>query len=376
MNEIAKLIDQALAGGENRRKLPGIGLSRADVERYSVAKVIRAAVQNEPLDGLEREAHQEMSKRKLGGNAVTRGVPFDILTPRTQRDLQVGVFGQGGAVVATQVSSAMIPLLRNRVHAVRLGATVIDGLTSNLAIPRQTSPSTVQALPEIGQATDSTPTLDQVLLSSKRASSVVRYGRQLVFRSSISLEAWLRQDLFDQVAITLDRYILTGQGGADEPLSVLNTPGVGSVLLGGPASYQKLVSMETALGKMNATGPGMAYLTSPGAKGVLKGRAVALDGATTVSSRPVWDAGDWGDGSNDGKINGLRAADTNQIPNDQILFGSWPEVILGIFGDGIDLIYNPYTFAASAEIQLVATIFADVAVRHPASFCLTADGVV
>jgi HK97 family phage major capsid protein len=176
----------------------------------------------------------------------------------------------------------------------------------------------------------------------------------------------------ESVGVKHDEMYLNGQGANDEPLGILNTPGVTAIAFGGAPTFATIVSFETDVEKANADGAGMAYITTPGAKGILKTTAVALAGATTVSSRALWENGNFGDGSNDGLVNAYRAASTNQIPGDRVVFGRWSELFCGQWG-GFDLVVDYWTKAKNAEIVLTANTWIDSALRHAQSFTVSSD---
>ena len=350
-----------------------------DIARYSLSRVIRSLDRGSDriADGIEAEMHQEISRRKLGAMGVEGfSVPFDILASPVMmtRDLSVGTFGAGGAMVQTTVTPSLIPILRNKTACVRLGATVLTGLTSNLSFPRQTSAATVNALAETATNTKSNQTFDQVMLSPKRTGAVVEYSRQLVLQASVDVENWLREDLLAQIGIKLDYFLLNGQGAQSEPLGITQTPGVGSVVFGGTATWPEVLQFENALASANADQdmkPG--WITTPSVRKAWKSIAVALTGATTVSAKPLWEKGGFNDGTSDGIVNDYRATATNQVLNNGVIFGNWKEVILGLFGTGIDILVNPYSRDTDGMIRITANCYSDVAVRHAASFCVSAD---
>jgi HK97 family phage major capsid protein len=354
---------------------PTIGLSAKDCRRYSLARVYRSLERNEqPHDGLELEASQEVAKR--GGGLFTGfSVPFDVLADRGQRDMTVGTFGQGGAFVQTAVDSSPIELLRNAISALRLGATVLTGLRGNLALPRQTGAATVSGLSEIAQAQVSNQTIDQPILTPKRVAAKLVYSRQLLIQSSPSVEMWLREDLFAQFALKLDYFIYNGAGGNSEPLGIINTPGIGSVIFGGAASWGTILNFEANLANANAEvlGAKISFVTTPSCRNKWKQTAQALIGATTVSAKPIWETGKWNDATNDGLVNGYRAAVTQQVLNNGVFCGNFKEVVLGMWGDGISLINDQFTRADQGEIVITGNAYADVTLRHPQSFCVSAD---
>jgi hypothetical protein len=348
-----------------------IGMSPAEINRYSLMRAIRCVINGKPLDGLEGEAHRaHEDKFKQTGDGFW--VPFDIMaTTRTsgQRDMTVGGFSQGGATVATNLFATPIEILRNRMVTIRLGAPTLSGLSGNIAIPRQTGAATAYSLPETASLTKSNQSIDQILLSPHRVGAYEEYSKQLLLQSSTDIENFMRSDLMKQVAIKWDKLALEGNGASSEPMGILNTSGIGSVTFGGAATLAKIIAFETALAAANADDGRMAYVTTPTAKAKLK--AVPKLGATFPIF--LWEKGDWGDGTNDGRLNDeYRAASTNQISNDAMVFGNWNDLIVAMWG-GYDVVVNPYARDIDAVVRITVNTFGDVAVRHAASFAWSSD---
>src|SRR5262249_3552560 len=103
-------------------------LKPKDLRHYSLRKLIESVSCTWPVDGLEGEVSSEIF-RECRQAPVGHYVPWSALT----RDLNTTLFSQGGALVQTSVADSVIPLLRNSVAAVRLGATTMTGLKGNLA---------------------------------------------------------------------------------------------------------------------------------------------------------------------------------------------------------------------------------------------------
>lgn len=387
--QIRKLADDADLGGMSvedfnvklLEAIPGvrklehteanIGMSDKDLADYSLVRAINSCVENKGKiknDCPEFDLSVEAGK-KYGRSAGSFWIPADTIVGRRgesgkmQRDLQVNVFGNGGATVATQLLTPIIELLRNKMVLRSLGIQVMGGLTSNVAIPRQTGAATAYSLSEIAQVALSTQTLDQVFLTPKRVAATGNYSKELLIQSSIDVENFMRNDMMEVMALRLDLLGFNGQGAASEPLGIMNTPGVGSVLFGAAATYAKLVAFETAINVANSMGGSRAYVTTPSAKGVLKSAAKLLVGATTVAAVALWE---------DNEINGYPAFDTNQIPNNQMVFGNFNSLIMGLFG-GIDVVVDPYTLADKAEVKITTNTFVDFACRHPQEFVVSSD---
>jgi HK97 family phage major capsid protein len=354
--------------------------SKRDQNSYSLIRAMQKMLLKKPQDGVEFDMSRNLAKES-GIEPEGFLVPFDLEADmgranRTRRmmhrDLNVNTFGQGGAFVQTTILTPIIEILRNRMVCDRLGVQGMAGLEGDIAIPRQTGAATAYSVGESAALTISTQTLDQVLISPKRVGAWNQYTRRLLLQSSVDVENFIRDDLMKVVAIDWDRIILNGNGAGSEPLGIMNTPGIGSIIFGGTATWAEIVSMETAIAAANADADGMAYVTTPTSKGRLKAVAKTGVGVTSVVPIFLWEGKYGVDNSNDGEMNGYRAAATNQIPNNQMLFGNFGDVIHALWG-GYDIIVNPYTLDTQAEVRITVNTFGDVAVRHPASFCVSSD---
>lgn len=361
-----------------------LGMNDDEQRSYSILRGIQRCLARDSKvpDGLEGEVHQEMMKHNrtgidYGGFAVPANAPVRCRTTRgerrrMQRDLNVTTFGQGGAFVQTTITTPIIEILRNRMVCERLGVVVMAGLEGNVAIPRQTGAATAYALPESATLTKSTQVLDQVLLAPHRVGAQNDYTRQLLMQSSIDVENFIRDDLMKVIAVDWDRLILNGQGAQSEPLGIIQTPGVASLVFGGAASWSNVVLFETNVALANADVEECAYVTTPGTRGRWKVIAKTGVGVTSVVPIFLWENDGYSEGMPAGTVNGYRAVATNQIPGNLVVFGSFGDVIQGLYG-GYDVIVNPYSRDTDAAVRVTINTFGDVAVRHPASFCVSAD---
>lgn len=356
----------------------------AGARRYSILRGIQACIngRREIPDGLEGEVHQEFVRKAnaAGGMGFTpQGwiVPDDaplrlgraaLSTGRQQRDMQVGVFGQGGAMVPTNLIVPVIEILRNLTVLDKVGARTMAGLQGNIVIPRETAAATAYSVAEIAALTDTVQVLDQVALTPKRVGATETYSKQLLIQSSPDVEAFVRDDLLKVIGIKWDYLGLNGAGANSEPLGILQTPGINSVTFGATPTYAKIVSMETAIRKANARGP-LAYISTSATRGSLKITPATLTGSTVVSgaSNALWTGPE-----EDGRMNDAMALATQQVPNDQVLAGVFDHLIHAVWG-GLDVVVDIFTKAKNAEVVLTINTWGDYALRHPQAFCISTD---
>ena len=350
-----------------------IGMEDKEIEDFSIVRAIQSCMNSKSgkieKDCPEFDYNQECEKR-YGKRSSSFWIPADVVgngkkrdPEKGRRDMQVNIFGQGGALVPTLLEPTPIELLRNKMVLAQLGIRIMGGLTVNVSVPRQTAAATAYSLSEIAQAAVSNQVIDQIQLTPKRVASVGIYSKQLLIQSALAIENFMRDDLMTVNAIRLDYLGFNGAGAASEPQGIINTPGVGSVTFGAAATFAKLVSFETLVNAANSIGGSRCYVTTPTAKGTLKSAAKLLVGATTVAAVALWE---------DNEINGYRAEDTNQILNNGMIFGNFNSLIMALFG-GLDIVVDPYTLADKAEVKITINNFVDFAIRHPQEFVVSAD---
>ena len=286
---------------------------------------------------------------------------------RMTRDMTAGVFPSGGATVPTTMELPVIEILRNMEVLEQTGwCRTLSGLTGNVIIPRQDAASTAYAVAEIQALTASQAILGQIALTPHRVGATQNYSKQLVFQSAIDIDAFIRDDMFQVIALKWDYLGMFGQGAQSEPLGIVNTPGVQSIVFGGTPTYKQFLAMVTALRKANVRTT-ISFASSPATEGSLRGVAVTLTGATTVvggAQNAIW--------TPDNKLAGYDAVESNQIAGDIIIGGGANEAIRGLWA-GLDIVVDVFTLAPNAEVKLTINTWGDFAVRHPQTFIVSAD---
>ena len=184
---------------------PEIGMSENEVQSYSFCRAFLAA--QDPLNAAkiapfemecsraaqdkrdtsdarvkEREAAITLPSDVLGRGMVVHqkdaaGVVRSLLqlvsrsgaaTQAYFRDLMAGTPTAGGNVVATELlGSSFIDLPRNSMILDRLGVTVLNDLSGNIAIPSQTGAATSYWVAEGGAPTETQQTIGQMPLTPK-----------------------------------------------------------------------------------------------------------------------------------------------------------------------------------------------------------------
>lgn len=340
-----------------------LGLSEKEVKNFSFLRALNALAN--PTDrsaweaaGYEREL-SEAAAKKTGKTPQGILVPTDILRARAmqQRDLVVGTPTAGGNLVSTDLmSQSFIELLRNRSVAQRAGATVMNGLVGNVAIPRQSGAGTFYWVAESGAPTESQQTIDQVTMSPKTGGAYTDISRKLLLQSSIDVENMVRVDLATVCALGIDLAAFYGTAADNQPRGLANQAGINVVdLTAATPTFAEVVSMETAVAADNADIGTMAYLMGAAMRGSLK----TTPKFGTGTEATIWEPGN--------TVNGYRTEVSNQIAPAEMFFGNFADLMIG-FWSGLDLMVDPYSNSTSGTVRVVALQDVDIAIRHPESF--------
>ena len=362
--ESGRSIDEARAAVLDKLNVPQetvnmsaaeIGLSAQESRRFSFLRAINYLAN--PTDRSAREAAafeieaSDAAAAKLGRQSRGITIPQDVL----RRDLNVGTASAGGNLVATDLDAgSFIDLLRNASALDQAGATVLTGLTGNVAIPRQSGAGTAYWVAESGAPTESQQTVDQVSLTPKTVAAFTDYSRRLMLQSSIDVENMIRTDLATVLALKIDLAGLYGTGSNSEPLGLKLTTGIGTEDFAADApTFAEVVALESDVATANALMGSPVYLMNAAMRGNLK---------TTKK-----DAGSGIFIMENGEVNGYAGVLSNQVAANDLWFGNFADLIIGYFS-GLDLMVDPYTHSTSGTVRVVAMQDVDIAVRHPESF--------
>lgn len=369
------LLGKMRAAGGSGVGVINLDLTEREQKQYSILRAINMAAGIIECDGFEMDIHREIAK-KLGRDTKGMYIPMQLRAPLTTATSGAGT----GYMVATELRD-MIEILRAKMLVRRMGATVLSGLTSNVAFPRQTGSATLSWTGEnpgsdVGESNAST---DQVTLSPKTAQATTQYSRQLLQQSGFDTEMFVRNDLSAIGALGLDSAAISGLGSSNQPRGITNTSGIGSVAggtNGATPTWTHMVALEAAIATANADDGSLGYLTNPKARGFLK-----TTSRFTNTDTPIWEKGTDGFG----EVNGYRAGATTQVPSNlvkgtsgavcsAIIFGNWADLLIGEFGV-MEIIADPYSKKKQGLIEVTSIMMADIAVRHPASFAAMMDAL-
>jgi HK97 family phage major capsid protein len=354
-----------------------IGLTKKEVARFSILNIARhladPSANTERAAAFERECSDAVAK-KMG--RIARGflMPSDV----QKRDLVVGTPTAGGNLVSTDLMmGSFIDLLRNAMVLNNLGVTMLTGLQGNVAIPKQTSGSTIYWVAENTAPTESQQAIGQVLMSPKTAGGFTDIGRTLMNQTSLDVENFVMSDLAINLGLGIQQAAISGTGASNQPSGLLTriTSGVIGGTNGLAPTWDNIIDLETAVANANADVSTMAYLVNAKTRGKLK----RTQKFASTNGDSIWDR------QTGQPLNGYNAACTNAVPSNltkgtssgvcsAILFGNFKDLMIGMWGT-TDLIRDPYTTSSSGGVRIVALQDVDVNIRNAESFATMIDAL-
>ena len=366
-----------------------IGMTDAEVRKYSINRAIAAMLAEGEGKrdawkdaGFEREASEAVQKKR-GIEPQNSGffVPWDVqarqLMPRNirelatrdpwalerlvrdiqSRDLTVAGATVGATLVGTDhLPGSFIEMLRAEMVMMSLGVRVLDGLTNQVSIPRQTAASGMFYPANEGTAiTESNPTFNALSLTAKHAGVYVQISRALMMQSSPAADALTVADIQAQIGLGIDTAIYAGAGGV-QPAGLTGFSGIGAVT-GTSLAYAGVVEFQTDVGTANGLNESAAYLTTPGVAGLLMQRQRF---ASTDS--PLWTGT-----VREGTLAGYPARASTVVTAGTMAFGSWNQIILALWGD-LEIARSDYANFPAGVTGIRGFVSFDVGIRQAGAF--------
>jgi HK97 family phage major capsid protein len=339
--------------------------------RYSLTRALAAAeTQNSP----EYENHFALRKSNDAwktqfniGSAATKPWMREITVPWSglslTRDLSTQSQFSGGFTVGLDVYPEVQKSLRPTSLMMRLkGITVVDGLEGNLVLPRISSGVSPSGGSEIQSLTTGDPAFGAANAGPQRLFASVTFSKQLLAQAAgnESIDKVLTTELLRALSFQVDSQLIAGSGIAGQALGILNGIGLNTFTYGASATWAKIMSAQTLLEQAFVDAENACWLV--GTNTANKWRQL-LRGTTTAMFA-----------LEDDRVGNISAYPTTFIgPTEQSILADFSNVIVGIFGNGVDLVWDPYTKASSGEVVISANLYWQVYLRRSQVFVVSTD---
>ena len=353
-------------GSERALEAQDVGMTKQEVKRFSIIRAIHALAN--PTDRRAQEAAAfEFECSRAAADQYGRAAQGILLPAEVLRNWKRDLNSADEAALFTDDfrGGDFIDVLRNSSSVMQAGARMLNGLSGDVKIPKKTAAAAAGWIAtEGGASSESEMTVGSVSMVPRTLGAHTDVTRQLLIQSSLDVEALIRDDLAQAIALAIDLGALSGSGSSGQPTGIKNTSGINTVDFGiAPdlvPTFAQVVEMETKVAEDNALLGNLAYIMGAAMYGALKTTEKAINTAQFVVEPG-------------GTINGYRAIVSNQAAAGDAYFGNFADLLVGMFG-GLDIVVDPYTASTSGTVRVVALQSCDVAVRNAVSFCLANDG--
>ena len=342
---------------------------------FSLFRTINAVSNGRSLTGREAEVVEEGKAEARSNGLATSGhivLPSWMMGRTT---LTAATAATAGNLVATDLYG-LIPTLRPKLLVESLGAKMWGGLVGDIDIPRRTTDLSMTFEGENDTAAESNPIYDKLQLSPNRLGGYTDISRQLLVQSSVDVENDVREQISFAIKKAMDTAAINGASTGDDPTGILNTTGIGSVVggtNGAVPTWADIIDLETAVAVDNADYGKLAYLMTPGLRGLFK-QTPRVSGTEGM----IWE-------NNNDMLNGYRVGVSTQVPSTLtkgtssvchgLIFGDFSQMIVGNWG-GVDIILDEVTQATSAKIRIHVFSWWDIVIRHAESFAAMKDALL
>lgn len=325
-------------------------LTPKERQAFSLSNLIRSMASGTSRGTFELEVmHDTAARENRQFDARKVRLPWELLT----RDLSATGTDTGAYLVGSK-STPVADALRPWSVALQAGAEVLPNLTANVSIPRTATKQAAQWLAgEFDPLVASQPTLGQVALTPKTCGALTTYTK-LLEAINPQTEAFIASHLLRVIGATVDAAILGGSGVAGEPQGIVGTAGVGSATVDATDSWGDVMGMVQTVAE-NGSEPS-AIVSTPAVRKLLQGRQ-----RFTSSDSPVW---------NNAAIGDTKAYATTTCPTGKLIVGDFSQLVLAVWGSGVDLSIDAFTDWATGKITMRLLLSVDTGLMHPASFAV------
>lgn len=227
------------------------------------------------------------------------------------------------------------------------GFKTLSNLHYNISIPVQTGRNTIYQTADLRTAaSESNPEFTQKALTPVKLSGNTVIGTELIVQSNTDIVGFVIDSLTKEIAYKLEDFIL-GKVVAANPTQI-NYANLGAI------TWDDILAFEAAVGAYALND--LQFVGSPSARAALKGIPKASNYPQFLCM--------------DNEVNGYAFNVSGCVSNDNIYFGDFSKMVVGFFGEGLDILVNPYKYSTEGMIEVTASLCVDAVVTQPDAFAI------
>lgn len=269
------------------------------------------------------------------------------------REMTVQPGSAGGHAVGVDTADPVHALFADSIIG-RTGVTVLTGLRGNVLIPRVTAQLSPTWLVPGATVASVNPSLGALSLTPKTVICTVDLSSQLLKQAPGSRD-FVGTAVAQAVLGEIERTVLQGAGG-EVPLGLANIPTAAGMteISGAALTWATAVSAQRTLVAAGASDSALRWVAGATARETLQQRVRAAGTAEFV-----WQNGALAD---------VPAYVTPRSPTASAFLGDWSHVVLGFWGNGVEIRLDPAQDFNKGIVAVQALAMVDVVVTQPAAF--------
>lgn len=204
--------------GEKADPAPVVKLELGQKLSLTAAAIIKAGKDASPkqvLDVLDKAGYGAFAK--------------ELRQKAPQGYVNTGESTEGGILVPTALEGGILPLLRAQSTFLSADPLRVRLVAGKFKQPRGATGATASYVAEGGLKPVSTPTFDAIDMSAKKLAGIVPLTNEAKKWTVGDIEGYVRDDLRNALALTMDLNAYLGTGASNAPLGILNKVGVQTV---------------------------------------------------------------------------------------------------------------------------------------------------
>jgi len=297
----------------------------------------------------------ETAADRLGYGGFLRVLVNGGRTREERAVLNESAIGSGGALVPPVIAAGVLDELRANSVAFRAGCRTIPMSSQSQTYTRLTKTPVGAWRAESGAIVEDASTFDQVTLKARSWALRCRITRELL-EDGQNVDSIIRSAFAASGALALDQAILFGDGTANQPLGIANTPGVQSMNTSGAlANWDPILDGVLDLENVNA-GTVSAMIMAPRTNRTIRG-------FKDTTGNPLSAPSD---------LASIPRLTTTSVPVNEgadakassIILGDFSQVYVGM-RTSLQISVLNELYAENGEIGFIAWMRADVLVVRP-----------
>ena len=290
-NKQLSSIEEQLRAAQAQR-VPGLA-DELKKKQFSFQALLRAQLaMKDPMAPQEEKSnpwkHAGFEKSVIDAGMQTRAA-----------DGQVAADGsQGGFLIPDEATSEIIDMVIADMPMMRLGPTILRGLTGDLPIPTVTGRPTGYMVSETEAPASSTAAFGEVIFRPKKVAAFVKQSKRLIYQSRGVAEMLVRKLIAEALQLKMEAMLINGSGSDKQPQGILNGTGFTTGFYCGdnassPSGRFKFDHLRKALKTLDVADElkptaNIGILTRPEVKCGLKGQTVAqYSGQASKDAQPI-----------------------------------------------------------------------------------------